>query len=405
MEKEMIDHLKSEVTKSINESTKDFVKASEVESVKNEVSTVKNSVEEMTGKVDNFILEQKKAAEKNKNANKSLLDFIKDNSETLKAIKARTQRSAEFAIKATQVASDITSGSDYATLLDGTVRKPVRRVLLLDLFRSQNVSSEYIKYREEDVVTRDGKFVVACATSTHLTKKSWVVRTVELAKIRDIVDACIDMLDDYEWVEGEIRQLINESLMLKAEYELLLGASATATDMLSIDSISSEFNPANPLADFSTATGTPFADANIEQLVDAMSAQITIFGQENKWMADTVVMNYRDFVNYRNLKDANGNKLIKTLSDDIATIAGLRIITSPIVAQNELYVFDSQRGTILNRKGYTLNVSYENRDNIEHETVTFVAHARKQFHVPLIDRDAFMKCSNISTAITAITAP
>ena len=122
-------------------------------------------------------------------------------------------------------------------------------------------------------------------------------------------------------------------------------------------------------------------------------------------MADTVVMNYRDFIIYRNLKNNEGDKLIKTLSDGTATIAGLRIVTSPIVPANEIYVFDSTQGEILDRQSLTVKTSYENRDNIEHEMVTIVAVARLQFHVATINRDAFMKSSNVSAAITAITAP
>tara|TARA_R110002153_G_scaffold116752_1_gene260517 strand:- start:689 stop:1330 length:642 start_codon:yes stop_codon:yes gene_type:complete len=211
------------------------------------------------------------------------------------------------------------------------------------------------------------------------------------------------MLDDYAWVESELKALVNESIKLKAEFELLLGSGSNATDMLSINTISSEFNPANALGNFSTASGTPFQDANLEQLVDAMGAQISIFGQENSWMANTVVMNFRDFVNYRNLKDSDGNKLVHTLSDSMPTIAGMNVVTSPIVSANTLFVFDASQGEILDRQSITLKTSFENNDNIEHETVTFVGVERLQFHVPIIKRDAFMKCSDVATAITAIT--
>jgi HK97 family phage major capsid protein len=342
------------------------------------------------------------------NIDKGLRDHILENSKVLKTIKDNKSLkggSMDFTLKATQVASDINSGADYAQMIEGTIEKPVRKALIMDLFRRKAVSTEYIKYREENVVTRDAKFVIACASSTHTTKKSWIVRTVELAKIRDIVDACIDMLDDYAFVESEVRQLIEESIKLKADYELLLGVGVASTDMLSIETVSSEFNPANVLANFSTASGTPFQDANLEQLADAMSAQISVFGEQNAWMANTLVMNFKDFVNYRNLKDANGNKLMHTLSDSVATIAGLRVVTSPIVAADTCYVFDSSKGEILDRQAITVKTSYENNDNIEHETVTFVAVERLQFHVANINRDAFMKCSGVAAAIALITAP
>ena len=337
---------------------------------------------------------------------KGLKQYIMDNSEVLKQIKANREtahKGFSFEVdKASQGATDI-GGRDYlGTIEPGIENKPVRKTTILDLFGRTPVSTEYLHYWEQDVVTRDAKFVIACATSTSNTKTTWAKRTVELAKLRDLVDICIDMLEDYAFVEGAINELINESIALKAEYELLLGASAVATDMLSIDFISSEFNPANVLADFSTAIQAP----TIGDLVTCMKAQIFTFGQQNKWQADTIIMNYTDMVTYLLAKDLDGNYLFPNFVFGATDqIAGMRIVTSPLVAQNTLYVLDSTKGKILDRKRTTVTASFENKDNIEHELMTLVAVERLQFHVRLINRDAFMKCSDIAQAITDITKP
>ena len=63
----------------------------------------------------------------------------------------------------------------------------------------------------------------------------------------------------------------------------------------------------------------------------------------------------------------------------------------------------STKGSILDRKMLTINSYFENNDNAEHELVTFVGVERLQFHVRNINRDAFMKCSDITTAIGDIT--
>ena len=39
------------------------------------------------------------------------------------------------------------------------------------------------------------------------------------------------------------------------------------------------------------------------------------------------------------------------------------------------------------------------------QQATFVAYERLQFHVRNINRDAFMKCTDITAAIAAITKP
>jgi HK97 family phage major capsid protein len=338
-------------------------------------------------------------------AAKGLRQYIEENSEVLRAMKAagkanQSHKGISFEVdKATQGASDI-DGRDYlGTIEAGIEKKPVRQTSILNLFGRQSVTTEYLHYWEENVVTRDAKFVIACATSTHTTKKTWAKRTVELAKIRDIVDICLDMLDDYAFVEGEIRALVDESIQLKAEYELLLGASAAATDMLSIDHIASEFNHANPLAVYTAKFQAP----TLGDLTAAMKAQIYTFGQNNKWTADTVIMNYNDMITYLHAKDANNNYLFPTFVYGATDMVnGMRIVTSPIVAPNTLYVIDSTKGKILDRKRLAVTASFENKDNIEHELVTFVASERLQFHVRLINRDAFMKCSDVAQALIDI---
>jgi len=356
------------------------------------------------------MLAMKSLSEKGDKAevNKGLRAYIMEHSETIKAMKENaTQQKAHAGFsmevnKGTQGATDIGDRDYLGTIEAGIERKPVRMTNIMDLFSRGPVSTEYLHYWEENVVTRDAKFVIACATSTHTTKVTWAKRTVELAKLRDIVDICIDMMDDYAFVEGEINTLINESIALKAEYELLLGASATATDMLSIDFISSEFNPLNVLADFSLAIPVP----TLGDLAICMKAQIYTFGQQNKWNADTIIMNYTDMVTYLLAKDLNGMYLFPNFAFGVTDRVGdMRIVTSPIVAQNTMYVLDSTKGKILDRKKTTVVASFENKDNIEHELVTMVAVERLQFHVRLINRDAFMKCSDIATALTAITKP
>lgn len=413
-EKELLEKVKAEAKKSVEEelnaAKKDAKEATEaVEELKEELEVKGKEVEEARKDLDQLALDFKALKEKAKtDVEKKLVDLVKEKAEELKAFKQSaskggTPKSIDFGIvtKGTQGASDIGDRDYLSPFEPGIEKRPVRRTTILDLFQVDSMNSEYLHYMEEDVITRDAGFVVACATSTHNTKKTWVKRTIELAKIRDIIDVCIDMLEDYGFIESEIRFLINESIQLKKENELLLGASANPTDMLSIDSISSEFNPANPLADFSAS----FQDANLEQLADAMAGQITVFGQENKWMPNVFLMSFVDFVKYRNLKDANGNKLIHTLSDNIPTIAGMRVVTNPLIPSNTCYSIDTTQGRIKQRKGFTLNMSKENKDNIEHELATFVAYERVQFHVRQINRDAFMKCSDITTALAAITKP
>jgi HK97 family phage major capsid protein len=391
----------------IADATKGLATTEEISALKSEFAEIKekmtkdNDSEELKSKfvdLESAVEALKETQKKSTEEKWSLKSIIKEKAESLKNMIKSKSGMVEIAIKAQQNPSDIGDRDDYATLLSGTVRKPVRLTRIIDLFRRVPVATEYVKYREEDVVTRDAKVVVACATSTHTTKKTWVQRTVQIQKIRDFVDICVDMMDDYGFVEAEIRQLVEESVKLKEDAEILLGTG----DILSIDTISSEFDPANVLAPYTGA----FTSATLAELTASMKAQIFTFGAENAWNADTILMNYNDWVKFMHTKNSEGDYLLPNfvMSGD-GLLNGMRVVTSPIVAPNTLYVMDSTKGQILDRQNATVEMSYENNDNFEHEVVTVKAVERLQFHVTQIERDAFMKCSDIATALTDITAP
>ena len=390
----------------IGEATKGLVSASELESLKSELSGIKELAEkdntvELKSKfveLESAVTGLKEASKDAPVKRKSLVDLIKEKADKISDVVKSGKGKVEIALKAQQNPSDIGTRDDYATFLAGTIKKPVRATRIIDLFRRVNVSTEYVKYREQDVVTRDAKVVVACATSTSNTKTTWVNRTVQIQKIRDFVDICIDMIDDYSFVASEVEQLVNESVKLKEEAEILLGSG----NILSIDAIASEFDAANVLAPFTGA----FQSATLAELTAAMKAQIFTFGQENSWDADTIIMNYNDFVKFMHQKNSEGDYLLPNfVMQGDGILNGMRIVTSPLVTANTLFVMDSSKGEILDRQGATLEMSYENNDNFEHEIVTLKVVERLQFHVAQINQDAFMKCTNITTALTAITAP
>jgi HK97 family phage major capsid protein len=394
------------IQNAISEKTKGFATSDEIVSLKNDLELIREKANadqtiELKTKfveLESQINALKEIKKDQPEAKKTLFSMIKEKAENIKNIIVQKSGVVSLIVKANQIPADIDGRELYAQDLGGTVRRPVRATRIIDLFRRVRVSTEFVKYREEDVVTRDGKVVVACATSEHNTKKTWKVRTVQIAKIRDFVDVCIDMMDDFSFVTSEVEQLVNESVKLIEDREILLGAG----DILSIDTISSIFDPANVLAPYTGA----FTFPTIAELTGAMKAQIYTFGAENSWNADTILMNYNDFVKFQHQKNQEGDYLLPNfVSTGSAVLNGMNVVTSPLVAPNELYVFDSTRGVILEREGVEVSMSYENNDNFEHEVVTVKAVERIQFHVPTVERDAFMKCDDIATALTDITAP
>jgi HK97 family phage major capsid protein len=396
------EELVNQIEGKIAEKTSGFASQNEISDLKASLEGLKkdNSNEELKGKMVDLeaAVNALKEAPKKSTGRKSVFDLVMEKASDLKNLIAQKSGVVTLDVKATQVPGDIDSGTDYAQQVGGTYRLPVRQPRITELFRRIPVTTEYVKYREESGVTRDAKVVIACATSKHDTKKTWKVRTVQIAKVRDFVDVCLDMLEDYAFVSAEINQLVTESVELKVEAEILLGSG----DINSIDAVSSLFNVANPLADFTAA----FVNPTLAELTGAMKAQIYIFGQERNFNADTIVMNYADWVKFMHEKNADGDYLLPNfVSNGSGVLNGMRVITSPIVAPNELYVFDSTKGVILDRQAPVVDIAYENNDNFEHEVATIKAVQRLQFHVATVDEDAFMKCNDIAADLALLCKP
>jgi hypothetical protein len=215
----------------INEKTESLVSKNEMEDLKNELSSIKKLAEtdntvELKAKfveLESSLEGLKESSKETKTKGMGLTDLIKSKGNDIKKMISEKKGAITLDIKSQQNPSDIGQRDDYAQFLDGTINKPTRAIRIVDLFRRVPVSTEYVKYREQNTVTRDGSVVVACATSTSETKLTWINRTVQIQKIRDFVDVCIDMMDDYSFVASQVEDLVNSSVKLKEESEILLG--------------------------------------------------------------------------------------------------------------------------------------------------------------------------------------
>lgn len=297
--------------------------------------------------------------------------------------------------KAFQVPSDIDSGLDFAEMESGIGKLPYRRPVIKSLFPTRNTSKEYVKYTDQDTVVRDAKNIVACAETTHDSKVTWIVTDMQIKKIRDFVDVCLDMMDDYDFIEGEIRDLININVMLKVDEQLLLG-DGTGNNLNSIDS--------NSVAFAAGTYASAVQSATLIDLIVVCGGLISDAGQNNMFVADTALMNPADALLMKLEKDANNNYLIPNfVTSEGVDIGAIRVVTTPLVTANTMYVFDSTKGLIYQRRNNLIEFGFENNNNFEHEVVTVKGYERLNFRVKNADFGSFLKVADIANAIAAIT--
>lgn len=303
----------------------------------------------------------------------------------------------ELELKVDQTAADIDSGTDFAQMLPGVGQEPTRNILMKSLFRSATTTSEYVKYNDQETVVRDAKNVAGCAASTHLSKITWKVRSLQITKVRDFVSICLDMLEDYAFVSSEINNLVTVDVALKVDSGLLLG-TAVHPELNSVDAVATTF-----------AAGSYALSVTLAQVIDLIvvaGAQIVALGQENAFIPNVVLMNIVDATLMGLEKLTDGQYLIPNwITSDGKTVSGMRVITNPLIPADEMYIGDFTKGTVFIRRGSRVEFSFENRENFEEEMVTVKAYERLNLLIRNNDLAAFTHVPSIAAAVTAITAP
>ena len=305
--------------------------------------------------------------------------------------------------KATQTYGDINAGLDFAQMRAGVIDKPVRAPRIRSLFPTTPVSTEFYKYVEQNTVIRDAQNVAKCAAVVSTTKETVVVNSIETKVVKDMIDFCRLFVADYPFMQTRINRLINESLSLRVDSQLLLG-DGTGENLFSIDSTASEFSAVNVACDVSASIQA----ANMVDLILAMQTQIIELGQQEAYDPNVVIVNKCDwFKNVESLKDLNNNYLDSrvTMIGGTPYIGGMMVIWTPIVPQNTVYVFDSMKGEIIDRMMVEIDVAFENKDNWEKEIATLKGLERLNFLVPNNWKNAFMKSTDVAVAIASIDKP
>ena len=367
------------------------LKDSEFETMK---STLKAQGKEMAKLVEQV---ETQTAKEGVSFTMAVLKGLKENEGNLKDVLKNGAGTVKLEIKASQDSSDLTSGTDYATIESGVGQIATRQALMKSLFPVQAISTEYLKYNDQETIVRDAKNVAGCAASTHNSKVTWQVRTLQISKVRDFVDVCVDMMEDYDYVEGEIRNLVSTDVALKVDQQLLLG-TGVYPELNSVDAVASTFAAGSYAASVQ--------DATLIDLIKVAGCQISDFGQNNKFMANTVLLNPVDACLMQLIKDADGNYIVPNwITSDGVNIGAMRVIANQLIPANEAYVFDSSNGTIFQRRGATVELAFENRENFEKELVTVKAYERLNFRVRNVDANAFMHIADITAAIAAILKP
>ena len=403
-----------EIAKGISEKNEALTKALESKASKEEILGLKTSIELMSTKaseIQNAVIQQGEAITSLK-ADKIITDdpasavytALKKAKEQLGKMKESGKGSFSFEIKnADRLKATVSSAevvdTTIGTRVAGIGEIPYRRRFLEDVLQSAAVSDgrgNVLQYTDQANVLRSANNVAECAVYPALTDIDWQEFTCKIEKIGDTIKVCREAMDDFDFVESEIRNLLMTSVEQRVDQQLLLG-TGTTPQLKGIDLVASAFAAG--------AYALSIDNATLFDLIHVIKSQIMTVS-ENMFDANIALMNPVDVTKLLSTKDLDGNYIIPPFATDNGrTINGVRIIENTLVAANTMYVFDSSKATVYNRKSMTLDVSFENEDDFNKDLVTIKASRRLALLIRNVHANAFTKVADITAAITAIDKP
>lgn len=378
-----------------------FAEMEKANELANEQSKKLEEQAEILKKQGEVIAELKKGGSKSE-AKKSLKEVVEV---ATKNYTAGKEGSKVFEIDTKAVTIDDTA-EYFGDRLVGVSKIPVRTPMIADLFAVRpvpNGSGAKIKYIEQTVVIRNADNVAFCST---MPESEISFDTVEepVKKIGDSIIVCKDDLEDYDFLQSEINQLMSENIPLKLDQQLLLG-TGTGLEMNSIDSVAQLWSVGvgSPIASWSANV----AFANIFDLMRSAIYQIRLSMQtDSRFNPNTILINPATMGLLKSTKDDNGQPFIPYfMVGGNIVIDGATVKESILVPENEMYVFDSTKGTIHVSRNLTIEFATQHANNFMEDKVAYKATMKGQFIVRNQYKNAFLKVTDIDAAIVAITKP
>lgn len=385
-------------------------KAIEGKASKHEIEEMKNSIEAKQTDLNAILIKQGEAITSlserktaNEDTGSAILKGLQNAKENIDRIKSAKRGSLSFEIKnADRYKAIVTSAEIADNTLGYRVPNigeiPYRRRFLEDLLGSGSVgdgTGNTIQYTDQANVTRAAGNIAEGGAYPVTTDIDWIEKSLRLEKIGDSIKVSRESMDDFDFVESEIRNLLLSSVDQRVDQQLLLG-TGTTPQLKGIDISAGNFAAGS--------YATSIDDANLFDLIHVMKSQIMEAGQ-NMFNANAILMNPVDVTKLLSTKDSQGNYVIPPFATNNGRLVnGVEIVENTLVTAGQAYIMDSLKATVYNRKSLTFDISYDNEDDFNKDLVTIKASRRMALLIREVNNGAFIHVPDIAAAIAAITS-
>jgi len=222
---------------------------------------------------------------------------------------------------------------------------------------------------------------------------AWTGYSETVDNISAMVPVHKEALKHISQLENEIKMLLTDDIRVALDDYCYTG-TGTAPQIGGIYTRSTAFSAST----YITAGGYAYKDANLRDLILAMSAQIM---KASKYNVDKVWLNPYDALQLDGYKSDLGIYLPLQVN---GMIKNIQVIEANSVTANTLVLGDSSKARLYDTGSVEIEVGYNLTGDFSKRILTVLANMETSLLIRNAEVDAFLKCTDISTAINGITA-
>lgn len=331
-----------------------------------------------------------------KDFSRELAKDLRANAEKLKELKSNPNGSLSLELKAVAsmtFATHVTGRVGRQEREAGIVRDLLRKPKLMDLFNVSSTNAQTYTWVEK--TGREGGVTMVAEGATKPQGDFDLIEYTQTPK-KDalIITVSKEMLDDIDGLQREIEDEVREQITLFSEDATLTG-DGTGNNIEGMD--------ANATAYAAGVFAGTVDSANIFDVIRTAVNQVEL----NNDFPTAVLMHPSDATKMDLIKDPTTGIYIMPpfVSAGGQTVAGLPIVTSTVVTQDELYVGNFNRFKVKIREDITLQVGYRGAaGDWEKNMISFLGEQRLFAFIPANHYGSIVK-ADVSVATAALETP
>lgn len=261
-------------------------------------------------------------------------------------------------------------------------------VFLYPMCNIGSTTSETIYYVDRTARTA-GATAPAEGVALGQSDMTYTQRSVSVFDVGTFITISKQMVQDNDFVQGEINGELTPMVLRKLDYDILNGTGTTEFDGI--------INRATTVsvAGLTYAGGIPNANN-----FDVLRVAVALCRKSN-WQPNAILVSIDDYAMMEMSKDGSGAYTIPPFYGPGIQISGVRVIPNTLITAGTFVVCDMSKAKLRMRQDMLVEAWYQHSDNATKRLLTITAYLRAAFYISAEHATAF-QTSTFDTVRAAI---